>query len=360
MKRFRFSRGIRGLCAALALCLVLPGCAAGQTSADPAMKGWKQYSIAWFDVFDTVTQVQGYAESQDAWNEQMVQLHQDLTRYHQLFDIYNRYDGMTNLYDLNQTAAHGPTAAEPEILDLLAQAKEVYALTNGRTNVAMGRLLALWHDARTAAEADPAAAYLPDKATLEEAAAHRNIDDLILDEEAGTVYYADPELQLDVGSIGKGYAVEQVARAAEARGLTSALISVGGNLRAIGHKPDGSAWTGGVENPWGGQDILAALELPEGASLVTSGDYQRYFELDGVRYHHLIDPETLYPAAYFDSVTVLCSDSGLADGLSTGLFCMSLADGQSLVERLDGVEALWASPDGSVVTSSGWSAHAMK
>ena len=243
---------------------------------------------------------------------------------------------------------------------MLAQAKEVYALTNGRTNVAMGRLLTLWHDARTAAEADPAAAYLPDKAALEEAAAHRNIDDLILDEEAGTVYYADPELQLDVGSIGKGYAVEQVARAAEARGLTSALISVGGNLRAIGHKPDGRAWTGGVENPWGGQDILAALELPEGASLVTSGDYQRYFELDGVRYHHLIDPETRYPAAYFDSVTVLCSDSGLADGLSTGLFCMSLADGQSLVERLDGVEALWASPDGSVVTSSGWSAHTMK
>lgn len=108
MKRFRFSRGIRGLCAALALCLALPGCAAGQTSADPAMKGWKQYSIAWFDVFDTVTQVQGYAESQEAWNEQMVQLHQDLTRYHQLFDIYNHYDGMTNLYDLNQTAAHGP------------------------------------------------------------------------------------------------------------------------------------------------------------------------------------------------------------------------------------------------------------
>ena len=357
MKRFGF---LRGLCAALALCLALSGCSAGQASADPAMKGWKQYSIAWFDVFDTVTQVQGYAESQEVWNEQMALLHQDLTRYHQLFDIYNHYDGMTNLYDLNQSAAAGPVAAEPEILALLKQAKEVYTLTGGRTNVAMGRLLALWHDARTAAEDDPAAACLPEDAALEEAAAHRNIDDLILDENAGTVFYADPELQLDVGSIGKGYAVEQVARAAEARGLTSALISVGGNLRAIGHKPDGTAWTGGVENPWGGQDILAALELPEGASLVTSGDYQRYFELDGVRYHHLIDPETRYPAAYFDSVTVLCSDSGLADGLSTGLFCMSLADGQALVEQLDGVEALWASPDGTVVTSAGWNDHAMK
>lgn len=363
MKRFRFLRGIRGLCAALALCLALPGCAAGQTSADPAMKGWKQYSIAWFDVFDTVTQVQGYAESQDAWNEQMVQLHQDLTRYHQLFDIYNHYDGMTNLYDLNQTAAHGPAAAEPEILDLLAQAKEVYALTNGRTNVAMGRLLALWHDARTAAEADPSAAYLPDKAALEEAAAHRNIDDLILDEEAGTIYYADPELQLDVGSIGKGYAVEQVARAAEARGLTSALISVGGNLRAIGTKPDGSQWVGGVENPWNSSEVytngsstVAAVKMSD-LSLVTSGDYQRYYVVDGVRYHHLIDPATLWPAAYFDGVSVLAPDSGVADCLTTGLFCLPLEEGKQLVESLDGVEALWCTTDGEVITSSGWSEH---
>ena len=89
-------------------------------------------------------------------------------------------------------------------------------------------------------------------------------------------------------------------------------------------------------------------------ALVTSGNYQRYYVVDGVRYHHLIDPDTLWPARYFDSVSVLSPDSGAADCLTTGLFCMSLEDGQKLIESLDGVEALWCTPDGEVIQSSGW------
>ncbi len=137
------------------------------------------------------------------------------------------------------------------------------------------------------------------------------------------------------------------AQAAEARGLTSALISVGGNLRAIGTKPDGSQWAGGVENPWNSSEVytngsstVAAVKMSD-LALVTSGDYQRYYVVDGVRYHHLIDPATLWPAAYFDGVSVLAPDSGVADCLTTGLFCMPLEEGQKLVESLDGVEALW-------------------
>ena len=174
------------------------------------------------------------------------------------------------------------------------------------------------------------------------------------------VYLTDPEMSLDVGSVGKGYAVEMVAQAAEARGLTSALISVGGNLRAIGTKPDGSQWVGGVEDPWNASDVytgssssVAAVKMSD-LSLVTSGDYQRYYLVDGVRYHHLIDPATLWPAAYFDGVSVLAPDSGIADCLTTGLFCMPLEEGQAIVESLDGVEALWCTTDGQIVKSSGW------
>ena len=136
-----------------------------------------------------------------------------------------------------------------------------------------------------------------------------------------------------------------VAQAAEARGLKSALISVGGNLRAIGTKPDGSQWSGGVENPWNASDVYTASSSyvsgvnMSDMALVTSGNYQRYYVVDGVRYHHLIDPDTLWPARYFDSVSVLSPDSGAADCLTTGLFCMSLEDGQKLIESLDGVEA---------------------
>ena len=96
------------------------------------------------------------------------------------------------------------------------------------------------------------------------------------------------------------------------------------------------------------------------AALVTSGDYQRYFMQDGVRYHHLIDPDTLQPANYFRSVSILCGDSGLADCLSTGIFCMPLEEGMALIERLDGVEAYWCLPDGSTVQSSGWDDHTRK
>ena len=167
-------------------------------------------------------------------------------------------------------------------------------------------------------------------------------------------------------SVGKGYAVEMVCQAAEARGLTSALVSVGGNLRAIGVKPDGSQWTGGVENPWSSSDVYTSDSMLDGAinmsdmALVTSGDYQRYYVVDGKRYHHLIDPDTLFPAAYFNGVTVLCSDSGLADCLTTGLFCQPLEDGMKIVESLDGVEAMWCTPDQQVITSSGWDSHLKK
>ena len=131
----------------------------------------------------------------------------------------------------------------------------------------------------------------------------------------------------------------------------------------IGTKPDGSAWVGGVENPWDSSEVyttasstVAAVKMSD-LSLVTSGDYQRYYVVDGVRYHHLIDPATLQPAAYFDSVSVLAPDSGVADCLTTGLFCMPLEEGQALVESLDGVEALWCTADGQVIPSSGWSSH---
>ena len=131
-------------------------------------------------------------------------------------------------------------------------------------------------------------------------------------------------------------------------------------------KPDGSAWVGGVENPWdssevytNGSSTVAAVKMSD-LSLVTSGDYQRYYVVDGKRYHHLIDPDTLFPAAYFNGVTVLCSDSGLADCLTTGLFCQPLEDGMKIVESLDGVEAMWCTPDQQVITSSGWDSHLKK
>ena len=344
---------------ALALCLALCLAGCGQAPAAPGSgtEGLEKYSVYWFDVFDTVTQVTGYAESQEAWDEQMAALHADLVRYHQLYDIYNTYDGLNNLATVNAAAGQAPVQVDSAILDMLEMALYAYDVTDGKMNITCGSMLRVWHNYRTAGLAEPEQAQLPPMEELETAMQHGTPQDVVLDREAGTVFLRDADMLLDVGSVGKGYAVEQAARAAEARGLSSALISVGGNLRSIGKKPDGSAWTGGVQNPWAdhyqGQQYLCAVQIVDGA-LVTSGDYQRYYEVDGERYHHLIDTETLMPASHFDAVAVYCADSGWADCLSTGLFCMGLAQGQELVAGLEGVEAMWMLQDGSIVYSDGF------
>ena len=319
-----------------ALCLgVLTACGSAQKPASSGVSADAQrYSTIFYDAFDTVTQVIAYCDSEEEFTRQMDALHTDLLEYHRLYDIYNDYDGVVNVKTINDNAGVAPVQVDDKILGMLELARQMYDTTNGKLNIAMGSVLRIWHDYREAAEANTNEAdnKLPEQEALDAAARHCDISNLVIDENAKTVYLSDPDMSLDVGSVGKGYAVEMVAQAAEARGLKSALISVGGNLRA--NMSD--------------------------MALVTSGNYQRYYVVDGVRYHHLIDPDTLWPARYFDSVSVLSPDSGAADCLTTGLFCMSLEDGQKLIEALDGGEALWCTPDGEVIQSSGWADHEKK
>ena len=187
---------------------------------------------------------------------------------------------------------------------------------------------------------------------LLEAAEHVDIDKLVIDEENSTVYISDPQMTLDVGAVAKGYAVEMVAQSMEARGLSGYVLNVGGNVRAVGAKPDGSGWTAGIESPTG-EDYLAYLSLTD-ETLVTSGSYQRYYLVNGKRYHHIIDRNTLMPSEGYLSVSVLTSHSGRADALSTALFCMTPEEGMALVESLPDTEAHWVLSDGTRRTSSGW------
>lgn len=308
------------------------------------------YTSTWFDLFDTVAVVKGYATSQEEWDRQMDAMHADLLYYHQLFDIYHPYDGMVNLYDVNAQASASPVALGDDLLAFFQwYTTGARQETGGAVNIAAGALLSLWHDARESASPAP-----PADALIRQALTHIAPEDLLLDTDGGTLHFADPEMTLDVGAVAKGYAVEMAAEAAEKRGLDSALLNIGGNLRAIGEKPDGP-WTVGVENPWGSDPTyIQALELPDGCSLIVSGDYQRYFEYEGMRYSHLIDLTTGYPARYCSSVAVLTPRQGGGDGdaLSTALFCLPEAEGRALLP--EGYEALWMYPDGSTSATDGW------
>jgi len=271
----------------MVLCLIL-------LSSCAATAETKRYTASFQDVFDTASQLVIYADTQEEANRLAQLIHSELLRYHKLFDQYNDWPQVAGVYEVNQKAAVQPVPVEAELMDLLLFSKEMYTLTAGKTNIAMGSVLKLWHQAREDGLNDPQNAYLPDEGALQQASLHTQPDHLVLDETNGTVFFADPDLQLDLGAIAKGYAVEQVAKQLEAEGVSGVLLSIGGNVRAIGVRPDGSAFPVGIQNPdlQSEQNHIAIVTL-NNASLVTSGSYQRFYTVNGQQYHHIIDPATL-------------------------------------------------------------------
>lgn len=333
----------RSIACFLLMALLLTGC------AKVSKQEQKQYTATFLDLFDTMTSIVGKADSEESFRQQAQLLHDELLEYHQLFDIYNDYDGLVNLKTVNDQAGIAPVTVDERIIALLKDCISYYDLTEGRMNVAMGSVLKLWHEAREDGINDPVNAYLPNRDKLEAAAEHTGIENLVIDEENSTVYLTDPETKLDVGAVAKGWSAQRVCENAPS-GL---LISVGGNVCATGPKDEnGTPWVVGVQDPDGGDTYLHTLYLTKG-SIVTSGDYQRAYVVDGKTYHHIIDPDTLYPSTWWRSVTVLCEDSGLADALSTALFLLPKEKGQALLEQA-GAEAMWMDAEENCFYSAGF------
>lgn len=340
-------------------------CAAAVTAACAAAPGdggvsYTKYSTVRLNVFDTEITLIGYVQSQEAFDQASEEAFALLTKLDRIFDAYNAYDGVNNLYYLNRHAAQSPVSVSRELFDLISWCRQKWDEGIRGTNIAMGAVLSIWHDYRAAGNSDPENASLPPMDDLKAAFAHTDFGQVVLDAEKMTVFFSDPYLTLDIGAVAKGYAADAACELLS-RSMPSFLLSLGGNVYA-GEKPlDGrKAWAVGVQDPRAkgleasvsGSDILDIIDV-SGLSVVTSGDYWRYYTVDGVRYHHIIDPETLMPSTRMQSVTVVCKSSTLADFLSTALFVNSYEDGLALVESLDGVEAMWVLSDGSIQYSPG-------
>lgn len=335
----------RALCLTLLALLLLPALSGCVTESPVGRR--------YYDYFNTETTVTVWSAGEGNTENQIFETAEDiLGEYHKLFDIYFEYSGVNNLATVNRMAGISPVEVDGKIIDFLLYAKQMHALTGGEMNVAVGAVTMLWHNRREAAKTDPQGAALPDMTALAEAAEHTDIEALIIDPAAGTVYFADPRLRLDVGALGKGYATEQLRLALIEAGVDSCVLNVGGNIAIIGSKPDGSDFLTGITNPkkgeQGAEQLITTLGLSD-TSCVTSGDYERYYTVDGVRYHHVIDKDTLMPAEHFASVTVICEDGALADALSTALFCMSEAEGRALLGSLGSdIRVLWIDGDNNL------------
>ena len=310
-------------------------------------QGDAKYQYVFFDVFDTVTELTIYAKDEAAAADAAKAAHERLIYLNRLYDIYNEYDDAVSLMAVNASAANAPVSVSDETMALLKFAKEAYKLTGGRVNAAMGSVLSIWHDYREAGLEDEANAQLPPMELLKQAAEHTDINSIVLDEANGTVFFTDSMVRLDVGAIAKGFAGQIVTGE-----ISAALISLGGNVCAAGTKPNGEAWQIAVQDPRG-SDNAATASIASGY-VVTSGDYQRYYTVNGVRYNHIIDPDTLMSADKHASVTVISSDGALADALSTALFIMDTGEGRALIDSIADAEALWIAKDGGITRTDGF------
>ncbi|MBR5636772.1 MAG: FAD:protein FMN transferase [Pseudobutyrivibrio sp.] len=312
-----------------------------------------RYTATFIDIFDTRTEIVGYAPTEDEFSKKATALREELINYNNLYDIYNDYEGVNNIKTINDNAGVQPVVVDEKIIDLLKFSKEMYAATDGRVNIAMGSVLSIWHRYREAGVDDPENAKLPPIEDLKAAAEHTDIENLIIDETAKTVYLQDPEMSLDVGSTAKGYAAQKTMEFARAQGYSNMLLSLGGNIAGIDGRIDGTPFRLGIQNPDMDSDVdyIKKVDIKDGQCVVSSGDYQRYYEVDGKRYCHIINPDTLFPSDTFAQVSIITDDSGMADAFSTALYNMTIEDGLEFVNTNDNIEAMWVYADGSIVYS---------
>ncbi len=318
---------------------------------------YSKFQFQFFDTFDTLIQIVGYATTAEEFEVYTAQAHDRFLELHALFDRFDDHGQNGGIAHINQNAGIAPVKADPIVMELILFSLENQQKADGKVDITAGALTDLWQSyiSRYGLSDDPDAS-LPTADELEQAASLCGIDKLIIDEQAGTVYLTEEGVSLDVGAIAKGFATEIVANELLSAGLSSFSISSGGNVRTVGKQLDeGDPWSVGIQNPFDGavlaqQSSLLGIAQVTDTSVVTSGDYQRYYMVGERRIHHIIDPVTLMPGEYFRSVTVITPHSGFADLVSTAIFLMDYDSGAAFATEHD-IGVMWVLPDGTVVTN---------
>lgn len=284
------------------LCVILLGSLTGCTSSD------EPYNSEIFVMSTYVTQ-QVYGKNSELAAKNINNLLNELDNQLSLF-----IDG-SDIDKINKNAGLSPVKVNSYTFDLIKTAKRYSELSQDRFDITIAPLTLLWG-------IDTKNAHVPKQEELDAALMLVDYNKLILDEENESVMLASGGMALDLGGIAKGYIVNRIKEEYTKQGISSALVSIGGNIFAYGKKPDRSQFTLGIRDPKGssGNEILGKLSVTDKV-VATTGAYERYFEQDGKKYHHILDVNTGYPVdSDLASVTIICEDGGLADYLSTTLF----------------------------------------
>lgn len=268
----------------------------------------------------------------------------------------------SDVWRINEKAGKEPVEVDDATIEVVKKAVEYGEVTGGAFDITVAPLLDLWglFDPDLEPEEQPAPQVeldeIPSQAEIDDRLELVNFRDIEINEEENTVFLPKEGMGIDLGGIAKGYIVDKGIEVLKEAGIEHAFIDGGGDIRALGDKPDDSPWKIGVQDPEAAevpeQDILGVLPAVD-TSVVTSGDYERYVEIDGEKYHHIINPQTGYPSEGLTSVTIKAEDAAAADALSTGVFIMDIDEGIQLVEDLPGVEGVLVTDDMDTEYTSG-------
>lgn len=290
---------------------------------------------------DTYINVKIYSNDSKKVNNAFDEIDKIYNEYHKLTDRYNSYPGITNLYTINNNVLNDEyLEIDMKLYDLIEYGINMHKLSNGKVDISMGNVIDIWKGYRESGLGVP---------TLEELkyVNYNSINQIELKNNK----IKNNNLNLDLGSISKGYTTKIVGEYLKNIGLNKYLINAGGNVLAgTSYKKD--KYKIGLENPNNQNDIFKIINI-ENKAVITSGGYNRYYEYNGIKYHHIIDPDALFPLNNMKSVTVITSDSAYGDFLSTYLFLLTVDEGIEYINDLEDVEAIWYLNDDTIKTSKG-------
>lgn len=332
-------RGLFAAAGSLASALALAGCS-GQDLADTLFghREAQAYAGSTF-AFDTYCTFTVYGDQTAP-----AKLASACSRFDKLFDLY---DGESDIARIN-AAGGAPVKVDAATVDVVKRGIEFSKASNGLFDITIGTVSTLWNfDTGVRPADEQIAAVLP----------HIGWQHVRIDEDAKTIALDDPVTKLDLGGIAKGYIADQLCELLKKRDkVVAAVVSLGGNIAYVGTKPDGERWKTGIRDPNdpGGTTTVGTAEVT-GGSVVTSGLYERYFDQDGVRYWHILDPRTGMPVQTdVVSDTVVCPSSTEADALSTTLFVAGSKQGAQIADSYQGTAAYFIDTSGKTSKSSRW------
>jgi len=248
---------------------------------------------------------------------------------------------------INSQAGKGYVSVSKETFDVIQKSESFYITSKGYFDITIGPLVELW-------DIGPTTGHIPDEAEIDNVLELINYNDIMFNESNYEIKLSKENMVIDLGGIAKGYAADVVVDYFKSVGINKAIINLGGNVSVMGQKNEEDLWSVGIQNPLeptgSSLGILKAADL----SVVTSGTYQRYFEADGIRYHHILDPKDGYPIRNsLQSVTIVTENSLRADALSTALFALGLEEGLSLANDDETIEAIFVTKENEIYLSEG-------